>query len=138
MPTTASLHHMIIAVSDRDAAAGYFVDLLGLRPPWENGFFLSVQLDDHAVLNFAAPPVAIQPQHYAFLVPEATFERIEARFDADGTPYTADPPGKRSGQVGEVNADGSGRRLYFRGPDEHMLEVLTTRYNSVPLSSSAG
>lgn len=49
MPATASLHHLIIAVSDRDAAATFFVDLLGLRPPWENGFFQSVQLDDHAL-----------------------------------------------------------------------------------------
>ena len=138
MPATASLHHLIIAVSDRDAAATFFVELLGLRPPWENGFFQSVQLDDHVVINFAAPPVEIQPQHYAFLVPDTQFDRIQQRFDRNGTPYTADPPGRRPGQVGEVNPDGTGRRLYFQGPDRHMLEVLTERYNSIPVTSRSG
>lgn len=131
----ASLHHMIIPVSDRDAAARYFVDLLELRDPWENGFFQSVQLDDAIVINFAAPPVEVQPQHYAFLVADELFNRIKSRFDSEGTPYTADPPGKRPSQVGEVNRDGTGRRLYFVGPDGHMLEVLTARYNDVPQRS---
>ena len=133
MPT--SLHHMIIGVSDRDAATRFFVDLLELREPWENGFFQSVQLDDSLVVNFAAAPVT-EPQHYAFLVGEAHFDRIRARFDADGTPYTADPPGRRPGEVGEVNPGGDGRRLYFRGPDGHLLEVLTARYTDVPAASA--
>jgi hypothetical protein len=38
---------MIIPVTDRDAATRFLVELLDLREPWENGFFLSVQLDDH-------------------------------------------------------------------------------------------
>jgi len=132
MPATASLHHLIVAVSDRDAAAAFFVDLLGLRPPWENGFFQSVQLDDHVVVNFAAPPVEIQSQHYAFLVSDAEFDRIQQRFDRESTPYTADPPGHRPSEVSAVNPDGTGRRLYFHGPDNHMLEILTERYNSIP------
>lgn len=103
----------------------------------ENGFFRSVQLDDRVVLNFAAPPVEIQPQHYALLVPDEVFDRIRTRFDADGTPYTADPPGHRPGEIGDVNPDGTGRRLYFRGPNDHMLEVLTARYNAIPAASRA-
>jgi catechol 2,3-dioxygenase-like lactoylglutathione lyase family enzyme len=134
---SASLHHLIIPVSDRDTAARYFVDLLELREPWENGFFQSVQLDDHVIVNFAAPPVEIQPQHYAFLVADDHFDRIRSGFDASETPYTADPPGSRPGEVGAVNTDGTGRRLYFRGPDGHMLEVLTARYNDVPERSRA-
>jgi catechol 2,3-dioxygenase-like lactoylglutathione lyase family enzyme len=132
---SASLHHMIIAVSDRDAAARYFIDLLELPQSWDNGFFRSVQLHDHIVINFAAPPVDVQPQHYAFLVADELFDRIKARFERDGTPYTADPLGQRPSQIGEVNGDGTGRRLYFLGPDGHMLEVLTVRYNDVPLPS---
>jgi catechol 2,3-dioxygenase-like lactoylglutathione lyase family enzyme len=133
MPTTA-LHHLIVPVSDRDAAVSWFVDLLELREPWLNGFFSSVQLDDSLVLNFAAAP-AVEPLHLAFLVEEEHFDRVRARFDGDGTPYTADPPGRRPGEVGTVNADGSGRRLYFRGPSGHLLEVLTRRYTDVPAGS---
>ena len=135
---SASLHHLIIPVSDRDTAVHYFVDLLELHEPWENGFFQSVQLDDHVIINIAAPPVeVIQPQHYAFLVAEDHFDRIRSRFDAEGTPYTADPPGSRPNETGVVNSDGTGRRLYFRGPDGHMLEVLTHRYKDVPDRSRA-
>ncbi|WP_199444088.1 VOC family protein [Umezawaea beigongshangensis] len=133
-----ALHHLIIAVSDRDAATRYLVDLLELREPWENGFFQSVQLDDHVVVNFAAPPVEIQPQHYAFLVDDDHFDRIRSRFDAEGTPYTADPPGRRPNEIGVFNGDGTGRRLYFSGPDGHMLEVITARYDDVPQRSRSG
>ncbi|MCZ2829681.1 VOC family protein [Modestobacter sp. VKM Ac-2986] len=133
MPT--ALHHMIVPVSDRDAAVAWFVDLLELREPWPNAFFLSVQLDDHLVLNFATAPVP-EPLHLAFLVDDAHFDRVQARFDADGTPYAADPPGRRPQEVGAVNADGSGRRLYFRGPDGHLLEVVTARYTDVPVASA--
>ena len=132
MPT-AALHHMIVPVSDRDAAVAWFVDLLELREAWENGFFSSVQLDDSIVLNFAAAPV--EPMHLAFLIGEEHFDRVKARFDADGTPYTADPPGRRPGEVGAVNPDGGGRRVYFRGPSGHLLKVLAERYTDVPAGS---
>ena len=133
MPSPVALHHQIVAVSDRDAAVAWFVELLELREPWDNGFFRSVQLDDQLVLNFAAAPPDLTPQHYAFLVTEEHFDRIKARSDADGTHYTADPPGRRPGEVGEANPDGTGRRLYFLGPDRHMLEVITA-----PLHRRAG
>jgi len=129
-----ALHHMIVPVFDRDAATAWFADLLELREPWENGFFQSFQLDDHLVLNLAAAP-AVEPLHLAFLIDEEHFDRIQARFDADGTPYTADPPGRRPGEVGAVNPDGGGRRVYFRGPSGHLLEVLTQRYTDVPAGS---
>ena len=128
-----ALHHLIVPVVDRDAAVAWFVDLLELREPWENGFFSSVQLDDSLVVNFAAAPVP-EPLHLAFLVGDDHFDRVQARFDADGTPYTADPPGRRPGEVGVVNPDGDGRRLYFRGHG-HLLEVLTRRYTDVPAGS---
>jgi catechol 2,3-dioxygenase-like lactoylglutathione lyase family enzyme len=138
VPSTTALHHLIVLVEDRDAAARWLVDLLDLRAPWENGFFQSVQLDDELVLNLAAAPAPVEPQHYAFLVTDERFDAIKARFDADGTPYQADPPGRRPGQVGEVDPDGTGRRMYFRGPSGHLLEVLTARYTDVPEDSAAG
>lgn len=128
----ASFHHLIIAASDRDASAAYFANLLELSEPWPNGFFLSLQLDDEVVVNFAAPGVEVQPQHYAFLIAEDHFDRIRMRFDDEGTTYWADPRRSRPGEIGEVAADGFGRRLYFIGPDGHYLEVLTARYPDTP------
>lgn len=136
---TTALHHLIIAASDREATTSYLVDLLELAAPWENGFFQSVQLEDSVIINIAAPPgVDIQPQHYAFLVAEDHFDRIRARFERLGVAYTADPQGSKPGEVGTANSDGTGRRLYFLGPDRHMLEVITARYNDVPAASRPG
>jgi hypothetical protein len=109
------------------------VDLLELREPWENGSFQSVQLDDHTVINFAGPPVVIQPQHFAFLVTEEHFDRVQSRFDAEGIAYTADPPGSRPHEVSAVNSDGTGRRvnIQVRGGDRSWRrrggEVLARR-----------
>lgn len=132
-----ALHHLILAASDRDATARYLQDLLELPEPWENGVFLSFQLSDLVVINVASPPgVQIQAQHYAFLVDDDHFDRIRARLDRDGISYSADPRGHVRSDVGQVNPGGTGRRLYFVGPDGHMLEVLTARYDNVPESSS--
>lgn len=124
-----SLHHLLVVASDREATATYLADLLELPHPWEDGPFLALTLDDGVVVNVAAPPVEeVQPQHYAFLVDDDLFDRVRTRFDADGTEYSADPARQRLGQVGEVNDDGTGRRIYWFGPDRHMLEILTARY----------
>ncbi len=136
---TIHLHHLIIATSDRDRTADYLEQLLELSEPWDNGIFRSFQLDDGVVINIAAPPgVEVQPQHYAFLVTEAHFDRIRARFDRDQVAYTADPFGQHPGEIGAANRDGGGRRLYFHGPDQHMLEIITARYEDVPARSRRG
>lgn len=129
----AALHHLIIATTDREEMTTFLQDLLELSEPWENGFFQSFELADGVVINIAAPPVdEIQPQHYAFLIDEAHFDRIQSRFDADGTEYWADPPRTRPNEFGPVNTDGTGRRLYFMGPDRYMFEVITARYDDIP------
>ena len=137
----ARRHDLAVVVDevaqDLDVLVVDLLDLLGREATDLLALEQRGLLDDTIVLNFAPAPSA-EPLHLAFLIGEEHFDRVRARFDADGTPYTADPPGRRPGEVGEVNPDGSGRRLYFRGPDGHLLEVLTARYTDLPAGSAAG
>lgn len=126
---SASLHHTIIPAHDKHATAQYFADLLELPDPQPSGFFLMIQLDDEAVINFAEPPVEFPPLHFAFLVDDAHFDRVLDRFIRDATEYWADPARQRPGELGEVDGAPDGRRMYFIDPTAgHYLELITRRY----------
>ncbi|MEZ5151482.1 VOC family protein [Rhodococcus zopfii] len=87
----ATFDHTITASRDRDESARFFGDLLelGEAPSW--GVFTNLQLDDGVLLQFAAPPVDIQIQHYAFLVDDALFDRAYRRLLDAGIEHRADP-----------------------------------------------
>ena len=87
----------------------------------------------------AVPPQAeIHPQHFAFLVGEDHFDRVRERFVRESIEFWADPARLRPGEVASVNSDGSGRRRYFLGPDGHYLEVITARYDDIPIGAGSG
>jgi hypothetical protein len=77
-----------------------------------------------------AAALTVEPLHLAFLVDETTSASSRPRSEADGTAYTADPPGRRPGRPARRP-----RRLYSRGPGGHLLEGLTQRYTDVPAGS---
>lgn len=125
----SAFHHLMIATTDPHGTADYFSDLLATPEPFTDGFFRTIVLGDQVVMNFAAAPGGLSPQHYAFLVDDAHFDRILARFHDEGTDYWADPPRTRPGELGAVDGAPAGRRMYFVGPDGHYLELLTARYD---------
>lgn len=140
--TAPCLHHFILAVTDREVAADYFVELLELEGHYPNGVFSSFQLADEIVVNLVSVPshAEIHPQHFAFLVDDDHFDRVLERIEREGIEYWADPARTRPSEVGDVNADGTGRRIYFLGPDGHYLELITARFDDVPIGfgQSAG
>jgi catechol 2,3-dioxygenase-like lactoylglutathione lyase family enzyme len=102
-------------------------DLLGLAPPTAFGPFLVVELSNDVSIDFHDIDGSIAPQHYAFLISEDEFDEIFARICDRGIDYWADP-GLR-GQ-GEVNRADGGRGIYFKDPDDHLLEIITRPYGS--------
>lgn len=125
----ARLHHTIIPAHDKHLTARYFADVLELPDPWPDGVFSVVQLDDEVLINFADPPFDVPPLHFAFLVSDAHFDRVLARFAATGTEYWADPARERPYELGQVDGVADGRRMYFVDPTAgHLLELLTARY----------
>jgi len=66
-------------------------------------------------------------EHYAFLVSETEFDEIFARLKARSVDHYADP---RLAQKGEINRHDGGRGCYFKGPEGHVLEIITRPYGS--------
>jgi catechol 2,3-dioxygenase-like lactoylglutathione lyase family enzyme len=124
---TAQLNHTIVYSSDRSKSARFLAAILGRRAPVRFGPFEVVELDNGVSLDFADSDGPIQPQHYAFLIPEADFDAVIARIREQGIQYWADP---RRGRPGEINHNDGGRGVYFADPDGHYLEVITRPYGT--------
>ncbi len=122
------LNHTIVHAEDADASARFLSEMLGLPPPRRFGPFVVVDAANGVSLDFlSAAPDEIIVEHYAFLVSEAEFDQIFARLRARGVDYFADP---RLGRKGEINRNDGGRGCYFKGPEGHVLEIITRPYGS--------
>jgi hypothetical protein len=122
---TARFNHTIIAATSRHESAAFFRQLLEAddAPSW--GPFVNLRLDGGVLLQFAEPPIEFPPQHYAFLVTEAHFDRAMAWIRAEGRDHWADPQRRRPG---ETNTEHGGRGVYVLDPAGHYLELLTQPY----------
>jgi catechol 2,3-dioxygenase-like lactoylglutathione lyase family enzyme len=121
------LNHTIVWCRDRARSAGFLAEILGRPAPTRFGPFLVVTLDNDVSLDFLERQGGIAPQHYAFLVDEATFDAVYGRIRAQGIAHWADP-GRT--MPGRVNRNDGGRGVYFEDPDGHLLEVITRPYGS--------
>ena len=116
------LDHTIVPAHDKQEAARFLADILGLPAPGAMGPFAVVALDHGVSIDFADAGGPIQPMHYAFRVDEDRFDAAFARVVERGLEYWADP---RRTRPGEVAQRGAGRGFYFEDPSGHYLEVLT-------------
>lgn len=120
------LNHTVVCSSDRSLSAHFLADILGLEVGAPFGPFLPVDLSNGVTLDYYEwRDGPLQPQHYAFLVPEERFDAMIDRLETAGVTYYADPghtePGKVNGLFG-------GRGAYFDDPDGHNMEIMTTPY----------
>jgi catechol 2,3-dioxygenase-like lactoylglutathione lyase family enzyme len=122
---TVKLNHTIVHARDQRAAAEFYADVFGLGKAKPFGPFLDVQTANEVTLAILETDEKFEPQHYAFLVGDAEFDRIFGRVKARGLAYWADP-GKR--QRGAINTHFGGRGVYFEDPGGHLLEIITRPY----------
>lgn len=122
---TVTFNHTIVASKDSGESVNFYCELFELpeAPAW--GPFRNIQLDGGVLLQFAAPPVEIQMQHYAYLVDDEHFDRAYGRLQAAGVEHWADPQMQR---VGETNTEHGGRGVYFKDPAGHAIELITRPY----------
>ncbi|MFF6911221.1 VOC family protein [Streptomyces sp. NPDC012466] len=127
LPTTiAHLNHTAVYACDRQLSAEFLAAVLGLRVGTPFGPFLPVDLGNGVTLDYyEKTDEPIQPQHYAFLVPEEQFDGMIDRLEALGVTYYADPNHTRPGRVNDLFG---GRGAYFDDPDGHNLEIMTRPY----------
>lgn len=122
-----SFNHCIVYANDAQASASFFTELFALPEAVVWGPFHSVALAGDVFLQFGAPGIEVQPQHYAFLVSDEEFDAIYQRILVAGLEHSADPRGE---QPGTFNTNHGGRGVYFRDPSGHGLEVFTRPYGS--------
>ena len=121
------LNHTIVAAHDHQTSAVFLSELLDLPAPVRLGPFAIVRIDADTSLDYMHADGKITAQHYAFLVTEAEFDVIFARFRARGLTYWADPYRR---ERGEINTWDGGRGVYFDDPNGHLLELITRPYGS--------
>lgn len=121
----AELNHTIVWSRDRQRAADFLAQILGLPAPRQFYHFQVVELGNGVSLDFMDHPDPIDTQHYAFLVSDAEFDAGLERVKARGLTFWADPARR---EAGEINHHFGGRGFYFDNPDGHLLELITRPY----------
>ncbi|WP_432055708.1 VOC family protein [Streptomyces sp. bgisy022] len=127
LPTTiAHLNHTVVFARDPRLSADFLAAVLGLRVGARFGPFLPLDLGNGVTLDYHEMlEDRVQPQHYAFLVPEEAFDAMIGRLEKLGVTYYADP---RHTEPGRVNDLFGGRGAYFDDPDGHNMEIMTRPY----------
>lgn len=119
-------NHTILATKDAHGSALFLADILGLQQPRRWGPFWMVTTDNGVNLDYMDVNHAVVPQHYAFLVDDASFDALRERLDNRGLNHWADPERRKPG----MNDHDGGRGLYFDDLNGHLLEVMTRPYGS--------
>lgn len=122
---TAHFNHTIIAATDPALMAAFYRDLLEAQEASSWGPFTNLQIGGGVLLQFATPPIDFPPQHYAYLLDDAHFDRALALIRGRGLERWADPQRARPG---EINQEHGGRGVYLLDPSGHYLELITRPY----------
>lgn len=115
------LDHTIVPAHDQEESAAFFARIFELSPPTANGHFTAVRVNADLTLDFDTD-TGFGVHHYAFKIGDADFEAIFARLKNEGVPYGSLPSAPENGRI---NTGGGGRRLYFKDPSGHVLEITT-------------
>ena len=116
------LNHTIVPSHDKDAAARFVAELLGLAYEGPHAHFAIVRVNEQLTLDFDHAD-RFEHHHYAFKVGEREFDEIFERVRTKHVAYGSGP-----GALDDmtINHRRGGRGFYFRDPqDGHVWEVLT-------------
>ncbi|GAA2724232.1 VOC family protein [Actinocorallia aurantiaca] len=123
---TVRLDHTVVHAVDRRLSAEFLAVILGLGVGAPLGPFLPVELGNGVTLDYYEKrDEPIQPQHYAFLVPDERFDLMLSRLEAVGVTYYADPSHTEPGRINRLFG---GRGAYFDDPNGHNMEIMTRPY----------
>lgn len=124
--TVVQLNHTVVYAYDRQLSAEFIAAILGVEVGAPFGPFLPIDLGNGVTLDYYEKrDEPIQPQHYAFLVPDEQFDAMIARLEAVGVTYYADPGHTDPGRINRLFG---GRGAYFGDPDGHNMEIITRLY----------
>ena len=120
------LDHTIVPVRDREEAVEFYSRIFGFADLGEVGPFLPVRVNDTFNLDFRDSD-DFRSIHYAFAMEPDEFEAAFARIQESGIPY-GDSPYEQDNMKGPgmtMGAKGLGKAVYFKDPNDHVLEIKT-------------
>ncbi|WP_432473604.1 VOC family protein [Amphritea sp. HPY] len=127
MPIT--LNHTIVSAQDKQLSADFYCRIFGFEDLGPFASFIVVRVNNSLTLDFAEPVKTqksrIVSQHYAFKVSEAEFDQIMGRIKQENLVYGSGPDQLDNQRINQLYG---GRGAYFRDPDGHILEIMTTDY----------
>ena len=116
------LDHTIVPARDKELPARFLARILGLPYEGPISHFAPVRINETLTLDFDNA-TEFESHHYAFKVDETEFDAIFNQVQAEGILYGSGP---RSLDDMNINHRHGGRGFYFKDPDGHVLEVLTS------------
>ncbi|MGH4029211.1 VOC family protein [Actinomycetota bacterium Odt1-20B] len=122
---TVELNHTIVPAHDPQASAQFIADILGLSVDPPVAHFTPVTLGNQVSLDYDQVD-DFEPHHYAFMVSEQEFDAALARIQRGGITHYGDPACREVEQVYRSRHVEGRRGTYFRDPDGHLMEILTS------------
>lgn len=119
-----TLNHTIVPSFDNIESAKFYEKIFGFEflKEWEH--FAVVKVNKTLTLDFINEDDFL-PLHYAFKVSEQQFDEIMERIKSEDIVFGSGP---RSVTDGKINHHYGGRGAYFKDPNGHVLEIITTDY----------
>lgn len=118
---TIVLDHTIVPSRDKEASARFFARIFGLSYDGPHSHFAPVRVNEHLTFDFDQDD-KFEHHHYAFKVSDQEFDAIFGRIKEDAVAYGS-LPGSPDNMT--INESRGGRRIYFRDPSGHLLEIMT-------------
>ncbi|OQK18419.1 bleomycin resistance protein [Methyloprofundus sedimenti] len=119
-----TLNHTIVASRNNVESAKFYEKIFGFEFIKEWGHFAVVKVNSTLTLDFYTQE-NFSNNHYAFKVNDQQFDEILDRVKSDNISFGSGP---RSSDDGKINHLYGGRGVYFKDPNEHLLEIITTDY----------
>jgi len=125
-----TLNHTIVSAQDKQLSANFYCRIFGFEDLGPFASFIVVRVNDSLTLDFAIPTNSkhgkVVSQHYAFKVSEPEFDQIMGRIEQEKLVYGSGPDQLDNQRINHLHG---GRGAYFRDPDGHILEIMTTDYD---------
>ena len=119
-----TLNHTIVPCINQAESAKFYCRIFGFEYIGEFSVFVVIRVNDTLSLDFDNRD-KFDSNHYAFKVSEQEFDEIFERLQAENIKYGSGP---MESEDMKINHNYGGRGVYFRDPNRHLLEMLTTDY----------
>ena len=119
-----TLNHTIVPAYDNIASAKFYEALFGFTFVKVWGHFAVVKVNSTLTFDFLTKE-EFSSMHYAFKVSDEQFDEIFDRIKAGHIKYGSAPDSQGDSKINHIHG---GRGVYFKDPNGHVLEIITTDY----------